>query len=242
MILRPNPYKELEAAIGYRFRKRRHLEEALTHPSFAHENPGVDIRHNQRLEFLGDAALGLIAAHSLYSLKPDASEGELTKLRSALSSTRALADIAQSIRLGDYLRLGRGEEMGGGRLRASILADALEAVIGAAFLDGGLKAAIKIFQAVFAPRLDLATTLEWYENPKGALQEWTHKQGTAAPEYRVKHEEGPPHQRRFTVEVSVGGRPLGEGSGRTKREAEKDAARDALRRIRGPMGGDVLRS
>lgn len=230
MILRPNPYKKLEAALGYRFRKRRLLEQAITHPSFAHEQlePTPD---NQRLEFLGDAALGLIAAAMLYESRPDAPEGAMTKIRSSLSSTKALAEIAQRAQLGAFLRLGRGEERGGGRIRPTILADALEAVLGAAFLDGGLKAVQKIFRTLFEPRLGELGFSAWHDNPKGDLQEWSQRQGTGAPLYRMVKEEGPAHQRVFTVEVLVGGNPLAQGSGPTKREAETQAALHALRNL-----------
>lgn len=234
MILRRNPYKPLEAALGYRFRKRRFLEQALTHPSYAHEQAGGAIAHNQRLEFLGDAALGLVAASALYEMYPESPEGDLTKLRSAISSTRALAEVARQIGLGHYLRLGRGEETAGGRARPSILADAMEAVIGAAFLDGGLKAVEKIFMACFAARLTPALAVSWMENPKGALQELAHKKGKGIPAYQMVREEGPAHARIFTAHVLVGGALLGEGRGRTKREAEQDAARRAIQRLIAP--------
>lgn len=230
MILRPNPYKKLEAALGYRFRKRRLLEQAITHPSFAHEQP-LPTPDNQRLEFLGDAALGLVAAAILYESRPDASEGALTKLRSSLSSTKALAEIAQRADLGAHLRLGKGEERGGGRIRPTILADALEAVLGAAYLDGGLKAVQKIFRALFMPRMDELGLARWHDNPKGELQEWSQRRGTGAPHYRVQREEGPAHQRVFTVEVIVGGVSLAQGSGATKREAETQAALRAIQQI-----------
>lgn len=228
MILRSNPYKKLEAALGYRFRKRRLLEQAITHPSYAHEqvDPTPD---NQRLEFLGDAALGLISAAILYESRPDATEGALTNIRSSLSSTKALAEIAQRAELGAFLRLGRGEERGGGRIRPTILADALEAVLGAAFLDGGLKAVKQIYSKLFEPRLCELGVSSRHDNPKGELQEWSQRQGTGAPLYRVVKEEGPAHQRIFTVEVLVGGNALAQGSGFTKREAETRAALEALR-------------
>ncbi len=231
MILRRNPYKKLEHALGYRFRKRRLLEQAITHPSFAHEQTDAT-PDNQRLEFLGDAALGLVAAALLYRNQPDAPEGMLTKMRSLLSSTKALADIARDAELGDHLRLGRGEDRGGGRIRPTILADALEAVIGAAFLDGGLRAVERIFHTLFEPRMTDIAGSPWHDNPKGELQEWSQRRGSGAPHYRLIREEGPPHQRTFTVSVAVGGDVLAEGSGATKREAETQAALNALIHLR----------
>jgi ribonuclease-3 len=227
MILRRNPYKKLEHALGYRFRRRRLLEHAVTHPSFSHEQPDPP-PDNQRLEFLGDAALGLVAASSLYRNRPDAPEGALTKMRSALSSTKALADIARDAELGAFLRLGRGEERSGGRVRPTILADALEAVIGAAYLDGGLKAVERIFAKLFEPRLAGIGLSPWHDNPKGELQEWAQRRGCGAPQYRLVREEGPAHQRLFTVSVSVGSDIIAEGIGSTKREAETQAALRAL--------------
>lgn len=222
-----NPYRALEKALGHRFRRRRWLEEALTHPSFAHEQTSEQ-QDNQRLEFLGDAALGLVAAAALYEAVPEAREGQLTKLRSLVSSTKALAQLAQSVELGVYLRLGRGEDMGGGRIRPTILADALEAILGAAYLDGGLKAVQKIFRCVFEPRLRELGMTDWHENPKGELQEYVQRNGNGTPRYHVISEEGPPHQRTFTVEVHIKGEPCGTGQGSTKREAETQAALQAL--------------
>lgn len=225
-----NPYRELERALGYRFRKRRWLEQALTHPSFAHEQTPA-CPDNQRLEFLGDAALGLAAAAELFDRNPTADEGALTKLRSLLSSTKALAERAQALDLGRHLRLGRGEDLGGGRARASILADTLEAIVGAAYLDGGMKAVAKIFHSLYEPRLRETALSPWRDNPKGALQEWTQRQGAPPPRYLLVGEEGPAHQRIFAVHVLVNDAVLGEGRGPTKRAAQTEAALEALHRI-----------
>ncbi len=222
-----NPYRPLEKALGYKFRKRRWLEQALTHPSFSHEQP-EDTPDNQRLEFLGDAALGLIAASGLYEGHPDLPEGELTKMRSLLSSTKALAEIAREIALGTYLRLGHGEEVSGGRERASTLADALEAVIGAAYQDGGLKAVTHIYNKIFTPHLPAAQEIIYFENPKGALQERYQQAGYGIPRYVLISEEGLPHQKTFSVEVYIGNTLLGAGTGSTKRDAQVQAALRAL--------------
>lgn len=222
-----NPYRTLEKEIGYTFRRRSLLEVALTHPSFRYE-ARASLPDNQRLEFLGDAALGIAAAAHMYRAYPEYEEGELTRLRSIVASMRALADIASGIHLGDYLRLGRGESQSGGQRRASNLADALEAVLGAAFLDGGLPAIHRIFRKLFQPRLAALALQGSTDNPKGALQEWSQARELGNPRYRVVHETGPAHAPTYTVEVSVHGRVLAIGCGANKREAESAAAASAL--------------
>lgn len=222
-----NPYKPLEKALGYGFRRRSRLEHALTHPSYSHERP-EEIPDNQRLEFLGDAALGLVAAEAVFEHVPGGTEGELTRLRSLLTSTKALADVAARLQLGDYLRLGRGEMLSGGRTRPSTLADAMEAVIGAAFVDGGLKAVQKIFARVFLPELHHIRSAHRIENPKGLLQEKAQAAGRGNPKYFVVQEEGLPHQRWYTVEARVRDEVVGVGRGPNKRDAETEAALAAL--------------
>jgi len=226
-----SPYRELERALGYRFRHRDLLELALTHPSYRHEAQGADA-DNQRLEFLGDAVLGLIVADHLYAAHAGADEGALTKLRSSLTNTRALARLAQGLDLGRHLRLGHGEVQSGGAHRGSTLADALEAILGAAFRDGGLRAVQKIFRHLFPPLL-AAPAQAWTENPKGALQELFQEAWKANPEYCVTQESGPAHARTYTVEVRRGDKVLGVGAGASKRTAEMEAARRALDALRG---------
>lgn len=228
------PYRKLEKAIGYRFWRRARLEQALTHPSYRHEvDPALS--DNQRLEFLGDAALGLVCAAMLYKAYPGAPEGDLTKLRSLLTSTKALADVAARVGLGAYLKLGKGELMSGGRERPTILADALEAVIGAAYLDGGLRAVERIGRALFDPGIrDLRQAVST-DNPKGELQEWAQARNAGNPRYVVTREQGPPHQRIYTVDVRIGNTVAGTGRGPNKRDAETQAAVDALAR-RGDTG------
>lgn len=227
MIGRKNPYRELERALGYRFRRRALLEQALTHPSFAHEQT-PELPDNQRFEFLGDAVLGLAAAEFLYEAHPDSDEGKLTRLRSLLTSTKALAHLATALNLGAYLRLGNGEDQDGGRTRPSILADALEAILGAAYLDGGHKAADKIFQCVFTSHRTELIESPQGGNPKGALQERAQSAGLGIPRYHLAKEEGPPHHKTFTAEVYIGSDLRGVGQGHTKREAESRAAQQAL--------------
>ncbi len=219
-------YKKLELAIGYRFKKKGLLELALTHPSYRYENAEAD-DDNQRLEYLGDAVLSLIAAEHLFKTQPDAREGDMSKLRSRLTQDRTLARIGANIGISDYLRLGRGEEKNGGAKRASNLADAVEAIIGAAWIDGSARAANKIFKQVFLPELDELQSAPAKSNPKGALQEFAQSHGYGIPEYDTIEIKGPEHDRIFTVEVKVRDQSWKAAAG-SKREAERQAAKLAL--------------
>jgi ribonuclease-3 len=225
-----NPHKNLEKALGYRFRRRTRLELALTHPSFRHEAEQL-AEDNQRLEFLGDAVLGMVVADHLVATRHDHHEGDLTRLRSQIANTQALARLAKQIGLGAALRLGRGEAQNGGAQRDGNLADALEAVLGAAYLDGGLKAVQKIFMKLFVPLLE-ASAADDSENPKGTLQELCQKLWKINPDYRVTSETGPAHARAYTVEALVRGQVYGTGRGHSKRAAESAAACAALHRLR----------
>jgi ribonuclease-3 len=200
------------------------LERALTHRSFAYEHGGLPT--NERLEFLGDAVLGLVVTDALFREYPDLPEGHLAKLRAAVVNMRALADVARGLHLGDYVRLGRGEEGTGGRDKASILADTLEAVIGAVYIDRGLDAADvlvhRLFDPVIARSARLGAGLDW----KTSLQELTAASVLGVPEYHVD-ESGPDHQKSFRALVRVGGRVYGSGTGRSKKEAEQHAAEAA---------------
>ena len=223
------PRTDLEKALGYRFRRRALLDLALTHPSFRHEQGAA--ADNQRLEFLGDAVLGLVVADHLFTAHESADEGALTELRSSIANTRALARLAQNIELGRHLRLGHGEQQSGGARRATTLADALEAVLGAAFRDGGLKAVQKIFQLLFQPLFEQPVQT-WAENPKGALQELCQRTWKSNPIYRVRRETGPAHDRTYTMDVLRGSEVIGTGTGASKRTAETEAARRALEHLR----------
>jgi ribonuclease-3 len=200
------------------------LERALTHRSYAYENGGLPT--NERLEFLGDAVLGLIVTDTLYREHPTLPEGQLAKLRAAVVQMRALAGVARDLKLGRYIRLGRGEEGTGGRDKPSILADTLEAVIGAVYLDRGLDAACglvhRLFDPVIANSAQLGAGLDW----KTSLQELTAAELLGVPEYRVE-ESGPDHQKLFRATVRVAGRTYGSGQGRSKKEAEQQAAEAA---------------
>lgn len=222
-------HRKLEQAIGYRFRKKALLELALTHPSFRYENHEAD-DDNQRLEYLGDAVLGLIAAEHLFRARPEAREGDMSKLRSRLTQDRTLAHIGARIGLSGFLRLGRGEEQNGGAERASNLADAVEAIIGAAWIDGGAKAANKIFKKIFLPELDGLQAVPAKSNPKGALQEYAQSEGFGIPAYETIETAGPEHDRTFTVEVTIRSQSWS-ASASSKREAERLAAIQALHEL-----------
>ena len=219
--------REVGDSLGYRFRNPALLDTALLHRSHRFENPAVDA-DNQRLEYLGDAVLGLIAADALYRRLPSADEGELSRCRASLTSGRTLARLARGIGLGERVRLGRGEEKTGGRTRESTLADAMEAVLGAAYLDGGLKAAGKIFDKVFAGELETLGARLDADNPKGLLQEMCQEAWQQTPSYEVVGESGPSHARLYEVTVCVAGRILGRGRGSSKRTAEAEAAQKAV--------------
>jgi ribonuclease-3 len=209
------------------------LERALTHRSYAYENGGLPT--NERLEFLGDAVLGLVITDALYRTHPDLSEGQLAKLRAAVVNMRALAGVARSLDLGSYLRLGRGEEATGGRDKSSILADAVEAVIGAVYLAGGFPLASEFVHRLFDPLLEasarMGAGLDW----KTSLQELTARASLGVPEYVVE-EEGPDHEKVFTAHVVVGDTDYGSGVGRSKKEAEQKAAEAAWTAIRAMLG------
>jgi ribonuclease-3 len=200
------------------------LERALMHRSFAYENGGLPT--NERLEFLGDSVLGLIVTDTLFRQYPDLPEGQLAKLRAAVVNMRALAGVARGLKLGEYVRLGKGEEGTGGRDKSSILADTLEAVIGAVYLDQGLDVADglvhRLFDPVIARSARLGAGLDW----KTSLQELTAAEVLGVPEYHVD-ESGPDHQKSFRATVRIGSQTYGEGEGRSKKEAEQQAAEAA---------------
>lgn len=205
------------------------LERALTHRSYAYENGGLPT--NERLEFLGDSVLGLVVTDTLYRGHPDLPEGQLAKLRAAVVNMRALADVARTLGLGRYLRLGRGEEGTGGRDKSSILADTLEALIGAIYVDKGLEEAFRVVHLLFDPLIaksaQLGAGLDW----KTSLQELTAAEMLGVPEYHVD-ESGPDHAKSFVATVRVGGQEYGKGAGRSKKEAEQQAAEAAWNAIR----------
>ncbi|MGN0983503.1 MAG: ribonuclease III [Gemmiger sp.] len=213
--------EQLEDVLHYHFKNPALLRIALTHTSFANESK-VPSTHNERLEFLGDSVLSVVVADHLFhhSTRP---EGELTRMRASLVSEEALFQFAQEIELGEYLRLGRGEELGGGRSRPSVVSDAFEAVIAALYLDGGFEAA----RAFILPFLTEGKTAE--EDYKTRLQEVIQQNPEEKLHYEVEDETGPDHAKRFTVGVYLNSNRMARGTGRSKKAAEQQAAREALR-------------
>ncbi|OVE75411.1 ribonuclease III [bacterium E08(2017)] len=229
-MLPKNEYKDLEKKLGYKFKRRVLLETALLHRSYRYENEDI-FTDNQRLEFLGDAVLGFVIAAHLYKRYPDDAEGVLTSFRSQVTNGKALADIGMSIGVGEYIKMGRGEEGSGGRTRSSNLADAMESILGAAYLDGGRKAVDKIFSRIFVPAIDNLNGDVWADNPKGKLQDYSQKTLKGSPRYKIVKREGPPHSTVFTVEASLPDGKTGTGQGNNKQEAETEAAKQILEDI-----------
>ena len=222
--------ESLESIIGHSFREPLLLAEALTHGSVSYESQrsGID---NQRLEFLGDAVLQLALSHELFVQLPQADEGRLTKTRAHVVSTKSLAALSRRMGLGQFLVMGRGEEANGGRDRDSSLADALEAVIGAIYLDAGLEAAMQFIQRILGDDLEIVLRGPGESNPKGDLQEKLQAVNAEAPVYRIVSQSGPDHAKLFDAVVTWQGNELGRGSGKSKKEAEVRAAEAALLRL-----------
>ncbi len=219
--------KELQKKIGYEFKNPDLLREALTHPSLAHEKEHNN-NHNQRLEFLGDAVLQLILTDRVFRLYPDLLEGKLTQIRAHLANRHTLFRRAQELDLGKYLFLGKGEETSGGRQRLSNLADAYESLLGAIYIDGGIRAAKQFVHQQFAEELKQIRQTSPRQNPKGNLQELLQAKSPANPHYRVVQESGPDHNKYFEVVVEWQGKEIGRGQGSSKKQAEAAAAEAAL--------------
>lgn len=216
----------IEKKLGYKFKDRKILKTALTHSSFANE---TSVESNERLEFLGDAVLGFIVARVLYDLFPDASEGKLSKMRSAIVSRMNFAHFARELKIDKQILLGKGEENTGGRKRQSNLAGAFEAVIGAIFIDGGYKKVYSIVSKLLKNCLNGKE--EIFKDYKTKLQEVAQRQFKKVPKYKVILEEGPPHDKCFHVEVKLGRKSLGKGIGRNKKQAEQAAAKQGLESV-----------
>ena len=220
-----------QTQINDQFKDIALLRLALTHPSVAHEKDRA-AQHNQRLEFLGDAVLSLVLTRELYDKFPEVSEGPLTKARAQMINRRTLAEQARRIQLQDYLIMSRGEEANLGRSRASALADAFEALIGAIFLDGGLEFVRTFLLNSFRQAFGELTSIPTLDNPKGELQEILQATSALAPQYEVICESGPEHDREFECVVRHNGEQLGRGKGKSKKSAESEAALAALKRIK----------
>ena len=220
----------LEEKLGYCFRDRGLLEHAMTHSSYANEHRGEGLTSNERLEFLGDSVLGVVVADYLFHEHPDMPEGELTRTRAALVCESSLYEAAKGLDLGRYLRLGKGEDAGGGRKRPSILADAAEAMLAAVYLDGGMEAVRPIIRELILNKEQEKSAGRDY---KTVLQELIQRKPGRTIEYRLVWETGPDHCRIFVTEVSVDGVSVGRGEGRTKKESEQMAAKAALEKLNG---------
>jgi ribonuclease III len=227
--LLPSSLPDLESYLGYSFKNPQLLFQALTHRSFVNEYEGESLRNNESLEFLGDAVLGFLVSSRIFKHYPDLTEGELSKIKAYLVSAANLVKLAERIRLGDFIRLSRGEEKTGGRSKRAIVVDAFEAIIGAIYLDGGVEAASRFVGRQveeFLEGLDLKQLT--YGDYKSALQEYLHNLGLTEPVYCVIDELGPDHKKTFVVQVIVDGEVIAGSSGRTKKEAQQAAARLAL--------------
>jgi len=227
-VSKPRDPASLQKALETDFRRPALLEQALVHRSYLNEAPELDLESNERMEFLGDAVLGLVISERLYGDYPALSEGHLSQIRALLVRWDTLAEAAERISLGDYLILGRGEEMSGGRTRPSNLAGGLEALIGAAFLDGGITKARKLVLKLLGPELEKVAAGAVAVDSKSQLQHVVQTRWHEIPTYRLISSVGPDHAKTFTVEVVVNSEVLGRGEGRNKKQAELAAARQAL--------------
>ena len=221
--------KDLETAIGYRFHDIQLLQNALTHSSYANERWHNSLLSNERLEFLGDSVLGMLVAEYLYRNFPDRPEGELTRMRADMVCEQTLAAAANKIGIGEHLLLGHGEERFGGRSRNSILADAMESIIAACFLDGGIQAALKVVQQFIL--VEVPVTKLHNVDYKTKLQELVQQKKNQVLSYALVGESGPDHNKQFEVEVSLNGTVVGKGTGSSKKRAEQMAASSAIERL-----------
>ena len=220
--------RRLEKKLSYSFKAPSLLLQALTHKSYANENRTVSIAHNERLEFLGDTVLDFVISDFLMKLCPESPEGELSKLRAVVVSEANLSKLAMSLGLGEYLVLGKGEEQTGGREKVSLVANALEAVIAALYLDGGIETAYHFILDHFESDIREMVANGQSSDFKTDLQEHCQSRFGGLPRYGVTNETGPDHQKVFEVEITADGRVLGRGAGRSKKEAEQNAAKEAL--------------
>ena len=233
--LNPDRKKELqlfEKHAGTRFRRLEFLNQAFTHRSFAHE-AGENGENNERLEFLGDSVLGLVVAQYLYETLPDQPEGELARIKSFVVSEASLSEIARGLRVDNFILIGKGEEYSGGRSKKTILADCLEAIIGAYYLDSGFQPAERFIHGMLIPEINKVLEDRHAKDYKTLLQEYVQKRMKTYPKYRVVQKTGPDHDKTFWIEVHVGDRSFGSGKGKNKKEAEQEAARLAYESMTG---------
>ena len=229
--------RELEKKLNYVFSNAALLSEALNHSSYANEHRFAHVNSNERLEFLGDSVLGFVTAEFLFTQHPDMPEGDLTRIRAALVCEQSLYEVAGKLELGKYLKLGKGEESGGGRQRPSILADAVEAIFAAVYLDGGIAAASALIHRVLLDVEREEVVEERRRDYKTTLQERVQRQADQVLVYHMVGEEGPDHAKTFITEVLLNGVPVGQGRGRSKKEAEQAAAKAALEQLKDERQG-----
>ncbi|MBI4212236.1 MAG: ribonuclease III [Deltaproteobacteria bacterium] len=224
-----------EKMLCYAFKDRKHLKRALTHKSYTNELKMPASEHNERYEYLGDAVLELSISHVLMERFPSHPEGELSKLRAAIVNEHELAELSRRLTLGSFLYLGKGEAMTGGRDKPSLLSDALEAVIGAVYLDRGYAKALNLIKVHFSQLLDNVGGMGFFKDYKTRLQEEAQSRFGAIPKYRLSRESGPDHQKHFEVALTINGETMSVGLGPSKKAAEQDAARQVLDKIAGEM-------
>ena len=224
--------EKLETTLGYSFKDMKLLEESVVHKSYAHEHIAQGLKHNERLEFLGDAVLDLVVSDLLMERFPESNEGELSRIRASIVNEDQLAKMALKLELGRSIFLGKGEERTQGRIKASILANTYEAIVAAVYLDGGYESAYTMIQEHFKPILEQAAKSDIDRDYKTKLQEETQARYKMVPHYGVIEEKGPDHDKVFQIQVSLKGKPLAFGSGKSKKEAEQDAARNAITILR----------
>lgn len=222
---------ELEQHIGYSFRDKNLLIEAITHKSYYHENPDKAENYNERLEFLGDSVLGFVIVEYLFLLNKKLAESVMAKTKSYTAKEAVLFEVANSLSVGKYLRLGKGEEATGGRVKRSLLADAVEAILGAVYLDGGYEKARELILKLFKKRIDDIVSSGQFHDFKTELQEKTQLLYGVIPEYKIVKQEGEEHKKIFTIDVYIGEEKFGTGTGKSKKEAEVLAAKEALAKI-----------
>jgi len=221
----------LEDSLGYRFRDKNIFLEALTHKSFFHENPDKADAYNERLEFLGDSVLGFVIVEYLFLSDYKLTESVMAKTKSYLVKESVLSEIANEIFLGKYLRLGKGEEVTGGRKKRSLLADAVEALLGAVYIDGGYEKSRSLIVRLFKEKIDTIMSSGEFHDFKTELQEKTQLLFSTIPEYKIIRQEGAEHKKLFTIEVYIEGERYGDGTGKSKKEAETLAAKEALQKF-----------
>ena len=236
-MLSPHRQKQLrdvERKLGISFVNKSLLNQALTHSSYAHEMRKRGIQDNERLEFLGDAVLKLVASEYLFNKYPEKSEGDLTKIRAVVVSDDTLAEVARKFKLGNYLSLGANERRSGGRVRKSNLANTFEALVGAVYLDAGIGKSRQIILDQLGGEVEKVSKVGYIGDYKSALQEFVQKKGWGLPQYRVVKEVGPKHKRIFYIEVAIRGKSYGYGKGANKKEAEQKAAEEAYGKLQRP--------